>query len=174
MVDFNKIVLTAFDNCIFNSTIISSKTDTSEDVLDKISLNLFQQENNGEPLFIRIPNESILENSEYYQCHSKNKKYIRYIKLNKKSLGKDFFYFSNKKCKIYKYLKAGKIVLKLPETKLYIDEANICLKFNFYVYTHIEQVDEHRCEIFVDYVLVEKSTITGPNTFSEKIPHYVD
>lgn len=171
MIDFNKIVLTAFDNCIFNSTFLSSNSDISEDILDKISINLFYQENDKKPLFIHIPNDSILEKSKYYQYHSENKKYIRYIKLNKKSLGKDF-YFSNKNCKIYKYLKAGRIVLKLPETKIYIDEANICLKFNFYVYSHIEQVDKHYCEIFVDHILVTKN-ISSYASNVEKIPHYV-
>ena len=54
MIDFNKIVLTAFDNCIFNSTILSSNSDISEDILDKISINLFYQENDKKPLFIHI------------------------------------------------------------------------------------------------------------------------
>ena len=49
MVDFNKIVLTAFDNCIFNSTVLSSNSDISEDILDKISINLFYQENDRKP-----------------------------------------------------------------------------------------------------------------------------
>lgn len=170
MVDFNEIVLTAFDNCVFNSTIMSSSSDISEDILDKISINLFQQEKNNEPPIIRIPNNLLLEKSKHYQRHSKNKKYIRYIKLNKKSLGRDF-YFSNKNCKIYKYLKAGQIVLKLPETKLYIDEANMCLKFDFYVYSHVEQIDEHHCEIFVDHILVTKDSVS--QALSKSIPHYV-
>ena len=171
MVDFNKIVLTALDNCIYGTTIQSSSSDISEDILDKISINLFQQETRNEVPIIRIPTKLLLEKSKQYRYHSKTKKYIRYIKLNKKSLGRDF-YFSNKNCKIYKYLKAGQIVLKLPETKLYIDEANMCLKFKFYVYSHVEQVDAHHCEIFVDYILATKNTIS--NAVSEKIPHYVD